>query len=290
MRVAYRGYGFDYGLPAAPEDEETGIQIEGVRHEATGRTNIFLRAGALPYLRVKGSAQWYRHDEVEPSGEVGTTFDLQTQTTNLTGRTRVGRLRGAIGVSGLFKQYAPTGEEALTPSANSNSGGIFLFQELPLGSLGAAESLVPHIQVGARYDVYRIDAEEGGEKFGPARTRDFQNVSGSLGLNVPLSETLSASVSVARAFRAQADASLRGIEGQIEATVGRNVVLGAIGDVIRGESTGGSPLPFMPAARIGGSAGGTTRATPSVPRSGTLSGRIGCPRTSWRPTRTHWWT
>ena len=337
--VAYRGYGFNYGLPAAPADEEAGIQIEGVRHEVTGRTELFPGAGALLYLRLEGSAQWYRHDEVESSGEIGTTFDLQTQTVGLTGRTRFDRLTGAVGVSGLFKQYAPTGDEALTPPANSNSGGVFLFQELPLGRNAAAESLSPHLQVGSRYDVYRIASEEGGEIFGPARTRDFQNLSGSLGLNVPLSETLSASLSVARAFRAptveelfsnafhaavgsfnvgnpnleaetnqgvdavfraqtpklaaqasafynridnyiapnlvgdtlivdeeegeevsvplnlfrQADASIRGIEGQIEAAVGHDVVLGAMGDVIRGEFMGGSPLPFMPAARIGGS-------------------------------------
>lgn len=333
--LAYRGYGFDYGLPAAPDDEEAGIRIEGIRHEATGRADLALGAGALSYLRLDGSAQWYRHDEVEPEGEIGTTFDLQTQTLNLTGRTSLGGLRGAVGISGLFKQYAPTGEEALTPPASSNSGGIFAFQEFPLG--GRSEDLSPRLQIGARYDLYRVESDEGGEQFGPARTRTFGNVSGSFGLNVPIGDLLSASVSVARAFRAptveelfsnafhaavgsfdvgnpdleaetnqgidgvlraqaprvaaqlsayynrinnyiapnvvgdtliaeegemsrvplnvfrQADASLRGIEGQIETTVARHVVLGAMGDVIRGQFSDGSPLPFMPAARIGGS-------------------------------------
>ncbi|MDQ3388017.1 MAG: TonB-dependent receptor [Gemmatimonadota bacterium] len=333
--VAYRGYGFDYGLPAAPDDEEAGIRIEGTRHEATGRADLSLGTSSLPYLRLEGTAQWYRHDEIEPDGAVGTTFDLRTQTANLTGRTHFGSVRGAVGLSALFKQYAPTGEEALTPPANSSSGGVFLFQEVPLS--GGADDLAPRLQLGARYDLYRIETDDGADESSRESVRDFRNVSGSVGLNVPLNESLSASVSVARAFRApsveelfsngfhiavgtfdignpdlkaetnqgidgvlraqttrlvaqvsayynrinnyvapnivgdtlleeegdssrvplnifrQEDASLRGIEGQIEATVARHVVIGAMGDVIRGEFSGGSPLPFMPAARIGGS-------------------------------------
>lgn len=333
--VAYRGYGFDYGLPAPPDDEEAGIRIEGTRHEATGSADLALGTSSLPHLRLEGTAQWYRHDEIEPDGAVGTTFDLRTQTANLTGRTQFGSVRGAVGLSALFKQYAPTGEEALTPPANSSSGGVFLFQEVPLS--GGADDLAPRLQLGARYDLYRIETDDGADESSPESVRDFRNVSGSVGLNVPLNESLSASVSVARAFRApsveelfsngfhiavgtfdignpdlkaetnqgidgvlraqttrlvaqvsayynrinnyvapnivgdtlieeegdssrvplnifrQEDASLRGIEGQIEATVARHVVIGTMGDVIRGEFSGGSPLPFMPAARIGGS-------------------------------------
>jgi iron complex outermembrane recepter protein len=50
----------------------------------------------------------------------------------------------------------------------------------------------------------------------------------------------------------QGDATLRGVEGRLETEVIRNLVLGAMGDVVRGELRGGEPLPFMPAARIGG--------------------------------------
>ncbi|HEX5871268.1 MAG TPA: TonB-dependent receptor, partial [Longimicrobium sp.] len=52
----------------------------------------------------------------------------------------------------------------------------------------------------------------------------------------------------------QDDAQLRGLEGQVEAVVGRNVVLGVMGDLVRGDFIDGGPLPFMPAARVGGSA------------------------------------
>src|SRR4029450_9092721 len=51
------------------------------------------------------------------------------------GRTKLGAATGALGASGLYKQYASTGEEALTPAANSNGAGAFFYEELPLGAL-----------------------------------------------------------------------------------------------------------------------------------------------------------
>ena len=334
--IGYRVFDFDYGLPASPDDEEAGIRIDGIRHEATGRAELTLASSAFTNLRLNGSAQWYRHDEVEPDGAIGTTFDLKTQTVNVLTRTRFGPFTGAVGVSGLFEQYAPTGEEALTPPADSRSAGILLFQEVPIS--GRSSEMAPRIQVGARYDWYRIKADEGGTQFRPARSRAFRNVSGSVGLNVPLNTGMSASLSLARAFRAptveelfsnafhaalgsfdignpdlaaetnqgiegvlraqnervsaqaaayynwidnyiapnivgdtvivdegetsvvplnvfqQADAQVRGVEAQIEATILDDVVLGVMGDLIRGTYFDGSPLPFLPTARIGGSA------------------------------------
>ncbi|MEO7520769.1 MAG: TonB-dependent receptor, partial [Gemmatimonas sp.] len=115
------------------------------------------------------------------------------------------RYKGALGVSGLLKQYASAGEEALTPAAHSSSGGLFLYQEIPLGRAvddATAESRQPHLQIGARYDVYRIRSEDDGGKFGPGRSVTFTNASGSFGASAPLGQNMTLSGSVARAFRA----------------------------------------------------------------------------------------
>jgi len=343
--VAYRGYGFEYGLPFNQDPEggeeaggEAGVRLDGMRHEAVGRADLALGSTGLTSLRADGTAQWYTHDEIEPSGEVGTTFRLGTQTANLTARTQLGRVSGAVGASALFRQYSPEGEEALTPDANSNSFGVFLFQELPVGAVAPGEAHTPRIQLGARFDQYVIDSRDGGERFGPGRSRTFRNVSGSVGASVPFGHEVTLSGSVARAFRAptveelysngfhaavgsfdvgnpaleqetnlggelvlrartagingqlsafynrianyitpsvagdtlvaeedgallrvplslyrQEDASLRGLEGQVEAAVGGHWVVGAMGDFVRGDFESGGPLPFMPAARAGGS-------------------------------------
>lgn len=114
--------------------------------------------------------------------------------------------------SGLARQYEPTGEEALTPAADTRTGGVFVYQELPLArssdSLGRAASAgrlgrsrVPHLELGARLDGYRIESQAG-ESFGPGRARGFTNLSASLGLSVPLGRGISLGVNTARAFRA----------------------------------------------------------------------------------------
>lgn len=289
-------------------------------------------------MRLAGTAQWYGHDEVEANGEVGTRFDLRTQTFDLLGRTQAGSLTGAVGMSGLFRQYAATGEEALTPGAASNGVGIFVFQEIPVRRVVDAEARVSRLQVGARYDHYGISSRAGDPKFGSARSLRFGNISGSIGINVPLTQALTLAASAARAFRAptveelfsngfhaavgtydvgnpalevetnqgadailrfvtrranvelsgylnqvsdyiapniirdtvlvdpesgdtdivplnrfrQDDARLRGVEGRAEYEIIRRVVVGVVGDVVRGDFADGSALPFLPPARLGG--------------------------------------
>ena len=203
--VAYRGQRFEYGLPTAAGDPEAGGHIEGQRNEGVGRWDVNIDGYGVQALRLNGTAQWYHHDEVENTGAVGTSFNLKTQTVNATARTLFAPgYVGAIGLSGLFKQYAAAGEEALTPAANSTSGGIFLYQEVPfrifLGD--TVEARRPHLQFGGRYDVYRIQSEAGGAKFGPGRTTTFTNVSASFGASTPLGRFMTLSGSVARAFRA----------------------------------------------------------------------------------------
>jgi iron complex outermembrane recepter protein len=334
--LVYRGYKFDYGLPTPAGDPEAGVHIDGHRHELSGRGDLSLGQGPLGSVRVNGTAQWYTHDEIESSGAVGTSFNLKTQTADATGRTQFGAVTGAVGLSGIFKQYQATGEEALTPAANSRSGGVFVYQDIPLRHVADADVLVPRLQVGARYDLFRITSETGDPKFGPGRSLDFNNGSGSVGVSLPLGGAATVAVSAARAFRAptveelfsnafhaavgtfdrgnanlraetnqgldgvlrlqsprvngqfagfynridnfitpdivkdttittedgditvplnqftQANAMLRGVEGRLEAEVVRHLVLGAMGDMVRGDFRDGGPLPFMPAARIGG--------------------------------------
>ncbi len=331
--IVYRHYGFEYGLPTLATDEEAGAHIEGTRREVSARGDLQLGARIVRNVRLDGTAQWYEHDEVEPEGEVGTSFGLRTQTLSATARTGFGGAEGAVGVSGLLKQYEATGEEALTPAADSRSGGIFAYQEVHLGRADGGRH-VPTLQLGARFDTYRIESKEGDARFGAPLTRDFDNVSGSVGISLPVGSDVTAGFSVARAFRAptveelfsngfhaangtfdvgdptlraetnqgfdavlraqtrevtaqvsgyvnrisdfifpdergttttddgdivplnvftQADATLRGLEGQVEAQVSRRFVVGAMGDVVRGRFSGGAPLPYMPAARVGGS-------------------------------------
>ena len=100
-------YGFDYGLPTAAGGDRA--RIEGDRNELRARGDHTFGNGALRYVRAEGTAQWYTHDEIEESGAIGTTFNLRTQTGSVTAKTRLGRLDGALGAQGLFRQYEARG-------------------------------------------------------------------------------------------------------------------------------------------------------------------------------------
>ncbi|WP_434480958.1 TonB-dependent receptor [Gemmatimonas sp.] len=201
--VVFREMDFAYGLPHAAEDE--AVRLDGVRRSLVLQSTLNTGWGALPSVRVDQTVQRYSHAEIEEDGAVGTRFRLNTQTTNITARTQWGRATGAVGAQGLFRQYAPVGDEAFTPAADNENVALFAYQELPLG-LGRTEEHSPRLQLGARYDRFSIHTKPGLEaaRFGEARTRTFDNVAASLGLSVPVAEGVSLTANGSRGFRAPA--------------------------------------------------------------------------------------
>jgi len=203
LGVGVRNMDFEYGLPFAPDGEQ--IRLDGSRRQAVLKSTIGTQRTFIPTVRIDGTAQWYKHSEIEESGEVGTQFALNTQTLNVTARTKTGRVSGAVGVQGFLRQYSPVGEEAFTPSANNQNFALFLYEELPLTSTGNTDHAA-QLQFGARLDHFSVqtkpnDADEI-QRFGASQTRNFNNLSGSLGLSVPLTLATSFTANVSRGFRA----------------------------------------------------------------------------------------
>ena len=330
--IVYRQSDFNYGIPFEAGGEE--VRIDGVRRGLQARAGLTTGSRALSYLRFEGTTQWYSHDEVEAAtGDVGTSFNLTAQTASVTGKTQFGRMSGSIGAQMFLRQYEPLGAEAFTPAANNTNFAAFIYQELPLTS-GNAESRTPRLQFGGRFDAFELQAKAGTDpRFNVARSRSFNNGSGSIGLALPFAGHFTLSGSAARAFRAptveelyangfhvavgtfdigdpnlkvetstgldvvlraqgrrgfmqlsgyrnaidnyvlpivqgrtevdgdsvplvnigQRNATLSGFEFSGESEIARHVVLGALADMVRGQGPGGSNLPFIPAARLGGS-------------------------------------
>jgi iron complex outermembrane receptor protein len=196
--VAVKRYAFRYGIPGEATDPEFGASIDGIRKDLKAQLDFVGGGGAFGAVHIDGSAQTYSHDEIESSGEVGTSFGLKTQTLGASVKTEFGALSGALGLTGLRKQYDATGEEALTPAANSNAWGAFVFEELVVGH----REHPPTVQFGARLDQFAIDSKEGDPKFGPARSLDFNAVTGSIGVTLPTGEQSSFAFNLGRAFRA----------------------------------------------------------------------------------------
>lgn len=192
---------FEFGVPF-PEGGE-GIRLDGGRQQVALRATLNTGTSFLPTLRLDGTAQHYSHDELEPSGAVGTNFRLNTQTFNVIGRTQHGRLMGSVGVQGYLRSYTPSGEEAFTPPADNRNIALLLFQELPLRSAAAADARVARLQLGARYDWFALESSADA-RFGPGHKRAFNNSSASLGLSLPVGAHATFNVNAQRAFRAPA--------------------------------------------------------------------------------------
>jgi iron complex outermembrane receptor protein len=331
--IVFRAYDFNYGLPNEPTSPDLGTHIAGHKYVVSAKSQFETDNTTIPLVDLDATVQQYRHDELSPVGDVNTSFDLRTQTVSAKAKTAFGSARGVFGVQGLFKQYASTGDEALTPAAKSRAYGAYLYQDLPLSGAASADDRVPHLQAGARWDSYRIASQAGAAKFGAARTVDVSAVSGSIGVSLPVTDAATFGLSAARGFRAptveelfsnafhdaagtydkgnptlsaetnsgldailrirgsamsgsigayyskvanfvipsivkdtlidgvleplnnftQSDATLSGIEGSIESILAPHLVGALTGDLVRGSLTGGASIPFMPAARLGGS-------------------------------------
>jgi iron complex outermembrane receptor protein len=195
-------YDFSYGLPADPDHGGELVHLEGRRTSVAFKSSVNTRSDAVPFFKLDATVQDYRHDEIETDGAIGTAFRLKTQTLNGSAKTQFGHhLKGVLGAQLLAKQYDATGEEALTPAANTNGIGVFGYQEFPLGGDGEHE-LLPTLSIGARFDSYRIESKAGDPKFGAARAVDISSPSGSIGLSVPVGELITITGSAALAFRA----------------------------------------------------------------------------------------
>lgn len=199
--IVYRQSDFNYGIPFAPGAEQ--VRIDGVRRGLQARAGLSTGAQALSYLRFEGTAQWYSHEEVAvEDGAVGTRFKLTAQTASITGKTQFGPVSGSVGVQTFLRQYQPLGDEAFTPAANSRNVAGFVYQEVPLVQ-GRSESRTPRLQFGGRFDTFTLDAQSGTDpRFAAAKSRTFNNASGSVGVSVPFAEHFTFSGSAARAFRA----------------------------------------------------------------------------------------
>src|SRR5690606_7178943 len=117
-------YDFSYGLPVPPGAPE--VSLDGRRYELRGNTELETGSSLFPSLRVNGSVQDYRHDELDDSSsEVLQQFDLDTRSANAMLRQgSIGSIaEGSWGVSALFKDYSASGPAALTPPAASRGLG-----------------------------------------------------------------------------------------------------------------------------------------------------------------------
>ena len=188
----------DYGVTVEPDVtirlKRSQLQLGGERRHLGGPFNA---------VEFRASQQRYQHQEVEGSGEVGTTFrstrrELRLQAT----QAQRGPWRGVVGLQLEQLDFEALGEEAFVPGTHTRGAAAFTLQEWqsPYATLGA----------GLRLERARVrsDGDAGGSgateepRFGPADERRFSPLNAALSLQLPLPSGFSAAASLTHTERA----------------------------------------------------------------------------------------
>jgi iron complex outermembrane receptor protein len=200
-------------------DDGSRVGFDGVHYEATygipsDTTFIHMRQtkgafgssfkvdeGPLQRINVDVGYADYRHDEIDPDGNVILSTFLNKE---WDGRAEAvfGAFgpfsAAAVGVQGQDRKFSALGEGAnyLLPT-HTKSGAIFAFVEAPLGPLA--------LQGAVRVEQAEIT---GTPASGLPTKRDFTPVSASLGFTVPVTDDLRLGLTASTAARAPAQTEL----------------------------------------------------------------------------------
>jgi iron complex outermembrane receptor protein len=174
-----------YGVPVRfslePGAEAEAPRIDVRQNRADVRAEIDSGSGFVDSVRFRGGYSDYRHNELEESGEIGTTF----LTKGLEGRLEVvqakrGGWGGGFGVQYFRRHLDVIGEEKFLPESRTSQFGLFTLQNYEAGPLRA--------EAGGRYERQTVSAEADADLGNPALKRSFNAFSGSLGASYELAE------------------------------------------------------------------------------------------------------
>lgn len=175
------------------EDEEHGhddvrIDMRQTRVDARAEIPLF---GAFDRLNFRFGWADYRHDEIESTGEIGTSFFSEA----LEARMELvqhdnGGWKGASGAQIMSRRFEAVGEEAYIPLNITDQFGLFTAQTVSLGGVD--------LEAGGRYEHSRV-------RSAPVDvSRSFNAFSGSAGVSVPLGDNVRFAASLAYTERAPA--------------------------------------------------------------------------------------
>jgi iron complex outermembrane receptor protein len=181
-------YAYDrthYGIPFV---EEGITNLNPRRQNFTVRGETRNMGGFFEGVRGSFGVRRYKHDEKDGE-EIATSFVNNTTELELLGHhKRFGRLSGSIGGSFLTRNFSANGEEALSPEVDQRGGAVYVYEEL-------AASQHAQVQFGGRYEhaSFEPKADE--------PSRDFNNMSGSVGLLLLPTDQVTIAFSLASAAR-----------------------------------------------------------------------------------------
>jgi iron complex outermembrane receptor protein len=181
-----------YSLDPEVEAEAPTIDQEQTRYDV--RAEIPL-GGFLSQVRARGGYSNYHHDEIEDTGEIGSSFFSKggEGRLELVQSERSG-WGGTSGLQYLNRNAKIRGEEKFLPDSRQKQTGLFTLQTYVEGPL--------RIEGGARVEFSKLAAEQDAQLGTPAHSLDFTTVSASPGGQYEVSPGWRAGLSVSHSARA----------------------------------------------------------------------------------------
>ena len=167
-----------YGVPVRfslePGAEAEAPRIDVRQNRADARAEIDTGDGFIDTARFRAGYSDYRHDELEPSGEIGTTFLTKGAEARFElVQSNRGGWGGGTGVQFFRRHVDVSGEEKFLPENETEQVGIFTLQTYEQGPW--------RVEGGARYERQTARAEADADIGNDRMKRTFDAFSGSLG-------------------------------------------------------------------------------------------------------------
>jgi iron complex outermembrane receptor protein len=167
-----------YG-PVAEED----ITIRMQRDKLALMGEVRALGGFIETVRGQAGFTDYQHEEIEGTGEIGTTFknkgsDVRLEAVHAKQALGGGQLHGVFGLQGESSRFEALGEEAFVPTTRTRQLGVFVLEQWsPDKSL--------QLSAGVRAERVRVnsdgDADPADARFGPPQERSFDPLSAAVG-------------------------------------------------------------------------------------------------------------
>jgi iron complex outermembrane receptor protein len=167
-----------YGVPVRfsvePGAEAEAPRIDVKQTRVDGRAEIDLGSGFIDSARFRAGYSDYRHNELEETGDIGTTFLTQGAEGRfeLVQSTR-GGWGGGSGIQYFQRDLNVIGDEKFLPPSKTSQIGVFTVQNYVHGPLRA--------EIGARYERQTASADADADIGNPALRRRYSSLSGSAG-------------------------------------------------------------------------------------------------------------
>ena len=184
-----------FSLDPTVEAEEVRLDVRQTREDLRAEVNV--GSGFLEKIRFRAGHANYKHNELDDTGAIGTTFlnDSIESRLELVQRDK-GGWRGASGVQFSIRDFNVIGDEAFVPKNTTSQLGIFTLQEVNTGGL--------KIEGGARFEQSKLHADASPTIGNPDFDLSFDAFSGSLGASYEVAPGIRIGLNAAHTERAPA--------------------------------------------------------------------------------------